>query len=115
MEEKRRFSRFPSQLKARYFVKEEERSWEDCTIINISRKGMSIKFLARGKINVDSIIHLEVFVPTEIEPIIVEGVLKWFEQLKEGNSIGGIELKEVLAEDKFAGLFSAYTGKDITN
>ena len=76
---------------------------------------MSIKFLAHGKINLSSTIHLEVFVPTEIEPVIFEGVLKWFEQLKEGNSIGGIELKEALAEDKFARLFSAYIGKDTTN
>jgi len=41
MEERRKFKRFPVQLRARY-LRENEEEWKDCTVINIGRGGMGI-------------------------------------------------------------------------
>lgn len=102
MEEKRRFSRCLTKLEAR-FLKEGEREWEKATIINISRKGMGIKFHASGKINLGSTIHLAIIVSGEADPIMVKGVLGWIKQ-KENYFIGGIKLTEELEEVKWAKL-----------
>jgi len=103
MEDRRGFSRFDTQLKAQYFLKEKKGGWEECTIINVSRKGMRIRFHPSEKIIVGSTIHLEIFVPTELEPISVKGILKRVEQ-EEDNIIGRVKLTEVLDEDKLARL-----------
>ena len=103
MEERRRFIRFFSHLKARYFIQEDDKNWEECTIINASLNGMSLKFFTSGKIDVGSTIHLEVSLPTELEPINLEGVLKWIE---EGMNyfVGGIEYSVLLNNEQFAKL-----------
>jgi len=103
MEERRRFSRFPSQLKAQYFVQERKGGRGKCTIINTSRKGMGIIFHTAEKINEGSTVHLEVFVSTELEPINVEGVLKWIVE-GENDFVGGVELIKILDDVKFAKL-----------
>lgn len=102
MEEKRKFSRCITQLEAR-FLKEGEREWEEATIINISRKGIGIKFLTSVKIYIGSTLHLAIIVSGEPDPIMVKGVLGWIK--KKGNSfIGGIELTEELDDVKWAKL-----------
>jgi len=102
MEEKRKFSRCLTQLEAR-FLKEGEKEWEEATIINISPKGMGIKFQTSGKISIGSTIHLAIIVSGESDPIMVKGVLGWIKQ-KENYFIGGIELTEELEEVKWAKL-----------
>ncbi len=92
MEERRKLSRFLLPLlKAQLFFEEKKECWQKCTIININRKGMGIKFHTHEKINVGSTIHLETSIPTEQEPTTVKGVLKWFEPLGEDDYFGGIE------------------------
>ena len=113
MEEKRKFSRCFTQLDAR-FLKEGEREWEEATIINISRKGMGIKFRTSVKINISSTLHLAIIVSGESDPIMVKGVLGWIKQ-KENYFIGGIELTESLDESNLSGLSSVYAGKDKTD
>ena len=103
MENRRRFSRFDTQLMARYLIKEKKGGWGECTIINVSRKGMSIRFHSCEKIIAGSTFHLEIFVPTGLEPINVKGILKRIEQ-EEDNLIGSIELTEVLDENTLAKL-----------
>jgi len=107
MENRRRFSRIDTLWKARYFLKEEERGWGNCTIIDFSRKGMGVEFHTSEKINVGSTVHLEIFVPTEFEPVCVEGKVKWIDQRKN-DFVGGIEgyriNHEALDEDKFVRL-----------
>ena len=115
MENKRKSIRFFSQLKAKYFINGGEKDLKECTIINVSREGMGLTFLTREKIDIGSTIHLETFAPTEIEPINVEGVLKWLELLMGNNFIGGIELTESLDESNLSGLSSVYAGKDKTD
>ena len=105
MEDRRIFSRYFSQLKAKYFLNDKRIVWEECTIINISRKGMGIKLHTHEKIYVGSIIHLGIFIPTKIESFTVKGVLKWIE--KGVNCfVGGIEETESLEETASKNMFN---------
>lgn len=90
MENRRNFSRFDTQLKAHYFLNEQKEDGEECTVIDISRKGMGIRFDTADKINIGSTIHLEISIPPESETISVKGILKRINQ-KESDLIGGIE------------------------
>ena len=103
MEDSRGFIRFFSQLRARYVAEDEEKGWEECTVINVNRKGMGVKFQTDEKIRVSSIIHFEMSVSTEFEPVQVTGILKWINE-GENYFVGGIEFLELLDEDTFAKL-----------
>jgi len=102
-EDKRGFGRFETELKAYYYYisngKDEERN--ECTVINMSRKGMGLEIKTDKKINAGSTIRLEIFVPDKRKPTVVQGVLKWVEKRKETWS-AGIECKEVLDEMQFS-------------
>jgi len=98
---KRRFSRFHGELKAQYFLKEHKASWKECTVTNISRKGAGIRFHPGEKINVGSTIHLEIFLPTELEPLAVEGVILRIDQAGN-NLVGSIELTKLLDENQWS-------------
>jgi hypothetical protein len=103
MEDGRGFIRFFSQLKARYITEDKEKDWKECTIINVNRKGMGVKFNTRERINEGSTILFEISVPSELEPVQASGILKW---INEGANyfVGGIEFPELLDEDTFAKL-----------
>ena len=90
MENKRKFSRFDTQMKAQYVLKGKKGGRGECTVVDIRRKGMGIKFRTPEKINLGSTIRLEISIPTELEHINVEGILKRINQ-KEKGFIGGIE------------------------
>jgi len=66
-----------------------------------------MEFHSSEEINVGSTVYLEIFVPTEFEPVCVEGKLKWINRRKN-DFVGGIEWyrinREALGEDKFARL-----------
>ncbi len=103
MEDGRGFIRFFSQLKARYFAEDKEKDWKECTIINVNRKGMGVKFHTRERINEGSTILFEISVPSELEPVQATGILKWINE-GENYFVGGIEFPELLDEDTFAKL-----------
>jgi len=90
LDNRRKFSRFDTHMKAQYFLQEKNRGWEECTVIDISRKGMGIRFLTNEKVSVGSTLHLEISIPTELETINVKGILKRINQ-RENDFIGGIE------------------------
>lgn len=96
-EESRLHIRFSTNLIGRYFIEELGKHWEKCTIFDVSRKGMGIKFHTTETIQVGSTINLEIKVPSEREPMSVRGTLRW---IKQGDNacIGGIELIKVLDE-----------------
>jgi len=97
----RRPGRYLTQLKARYFLNEARDNWKECTIINISLKGMGIEF--NEAINVESTIHLMIIELRGSEPVTTKGELRWLKQ-RENDFIGGIELAETLDEITFAKL-----------
>ena len=90
LDNRRKFSRFGTHMKAQYFLQEKNKGWEECTVFDISRKGMGIRFLTNEKISVGATLHLEISIPTELETINVKGILKRINQ-KENDFIGGIE------------------------
>lgn len=99
MEDRRRFSRYQAQLKANYFSKGRKAGWEKCTIIDISRRGMGVIFLAREKVKVGSTIILEISVPTKLECIYIIGMVRWIKQ-RRSDFIGGVESTEIFDDVK---------------
>ena len=98
-EDRREQIRFSTNLKGRYSTEGLGKNWEECTVLDASRKGMGIKFHTPEGIKVGSIINLETVVPSETEPLNVRGTLKWIKQ-KENELIGGVEFAEVQDEIK---------------
>ncbi len=90
MENRRRFGRFNTHLKAQYYLDEKKGDGEKCTITDISRRGMGIRFHTRDNIDIGETIYLEIFVPEGKEPISVEGVLKQV-NWKGSDFFGGVE------------------------
>ena len=97
--EDRIYIRFSTNLKARYFLREMGEGWGECTVFNVSRKGMGINFHTTEKIEAGLTIHLKIIIPSEPEPMNVKGTLRWVKQVKN-ECICGIELTEVLDEIK---------------
>ena len=98
-EENRAAIRFDTDLKGRYFIKELGKRWGNCTVFDVSRTGMGIKFYTPETIDLGSTITIEIEVPSELEPMSVKGILRWIKQA-DNEFIGGIELTEVLDEIK---------------
>ena len=84
---KRGFPRTALPQKAIFFG---AKGWEDCTITESSRNGLSVKFYTREKINKGSIIHLRVMCSSQQRPVEIKGSLKWIEK-KGKHFVGGIE------------------------
>ena len=97
LEDRRKFPRFNTELKAQFVSKESHRGGEECTIIDFSRKGMKAKVYTSEEINVGTNVLLEVFIPGELDPIHVKGTIKWVKQIENG-FISGIELSKGLEE-----------------
>jgi len=87
MRERREFPRTSLPQKAKFFG---AKGWEDCVITEASRRGLSVQFYTREKINAGSIIHLRVVFPSQPHHVEIKGSLKWIEK-KEEHFIGGIE------------------------
>jgi hypothetical protein len=64
--------------------------WEECIIVESSKRELRIEFHTKEKINEGSIINIRVLMPSEPNPVIVKGILKWIEKKGEYFS-GGIE------------------------
>ena len=97
-DDRRRFKRFETQRQACYFLKEGSRCWKECTIINVSRKGLGILFRTHERIKVGSTILLRIFFSTETESTSVVGMVRWMRKRKN-DFIGGIESIKVLDDD----------------
>ncbi len=96
MEERREFPRTALPQKAKFFG---AKGWENCTITEASRTGLSVKFYTREKINEGSIMHLRVLFLSQPYPLEIKGSLKWIK--KEGKHfIGGIEWFSIERSEK---------------
>lgn len=102
-ENKRGFTKCLTQLKVRYFLNEGRKSWRNCTIFNISRHGVCMKFHLGNELDIGSTVHLEIDIPMEPEPVKVKGRLKWIKEV-ENDFIGSMELAEVIDDTKWAKL-----------
>ena len=103
MENTRRFERFSTQREGQYFLVKEKEKRQNCTIIDVSRKGLGMIFHSNEEISVGTNIRLEIPDPITIDTIDVRGELKWSKEIG-GEFIGGIELSRILSDLKFSKL-----------
>ena len=93
----RKYKRYPTHREARYFFGDTTGDKQVCTIINVSRKGMGIIFHTDEKINIDTILIIEIPLTHSSESISVKGALRWVDRM-EIDIIGGIELLNELSD-----------------
>jgi hypothetical protein len=111
MEDKRKYHRFSIKLQARYLQEDDHQEWKDCTVSNISRKGMGIEVYLREKISIRTILQLKIIAPKREKLIKARGFLMWIKDLKGNpkfNYVGGIELTKIDPADKFLLLDHAF-------
>ena len=77
LEDKRGSIRFPTSLKALYYLSEEKESVEKCRILNVSYRGFGIEFPIGERIESGSQINIGIVVEWQFMPISVRGVVKW--------------------------------------
>ncbi len=103
----RNTSRHDTQWEARCASGDNLEAWEECSIINVSRKGMGVKFRTRKTFLMGTSVHLEVSVSTRKTAVKVKGVLKWTKQKRNMSVyIGGVELTDSLDDNTFEDLRS---------
>lgn len=103
MEYTRQYARYPTRREAYYFLYKKMAEKQECTIINISRKGMGVLFHCVDGINIGESIRIEIPVATALDSISVNGMVKWVDKT-ETNCMGGIELNKELSDVKFSKL-----------
>ena len=99
----RQHKRYQTHREAHYFLHHTKENGRQCTIINVSRKGMGIIFPTDETLYPGATIRLEVPVTTTFESISVSGMLKWIDRM-DADCIGGIELTKELNDVKFSKL-----------
>ena len=104
-EERRRFFRFPTYLKASYYLGGDIENLEKCDILNVSYKGMGVKFYTLEKIETCSKIHLEVIPKRQSTSINVTAILRWVGGGGFMPFVGGLELTESLESLQLIKLF----------
>ena len=108
MRNKRRFLRVTKKRTTCYSSQGKIENIQDCTIIDVSRKGMKIVFPEKIDLGAIICLQLPVAVPGELAATTINAQLKWIE--KRGNDfIGGIELTEKLDDEQFEKLLIGYT------
>jgi hypothetical protein len=94
VENRRRFVRHQVEKEGQYYMDESRSSLERCTIIDVTREGMGIRFHTDGNISAGSTVHLEIPVLTELAPVKVEGIVKWVAQ-RGDDFTGGIKMTDL--------------------
>ena len=88
---------------ARYLSEREGKAslrvgWKHFTTLNVSRKGICIRFNDNEYIPpLGTIIDLEISTFKELKPLHITGALKWIRK-ESSHLVGGLELKELLCE-----------------
>jgi hypothetical protein len=104
-ESNRTFKRFSVRLSGRFLSGEQNTGWKECSILNISRKGMQITFPVSEKIPVGATVCIEIYIPKQLDPVNAKGTVKWIKQT-EDTVITGVELCRALDQDLFNKLYT---------
>jgi len=103
VEDRRKYRRFYTILNAQYFLRGKKEGWKECVTTDICHKGVGIKLNTTEKITIGSPIALEIFAPTEYDPIDARGVVKRLG--RDGNGLmSGIEFNNAIDDTKWAKL-----------
>ena len=106
MIEKREFFRFEHERRGNFHLAGESDKWQECTVINFSRNGMTVFF--HEKITIGSFCSFEIPIPEEETFITLTGTLQWTEESENGYK-GGIALSTLLDDDNFRKLLIGHT------
>lgn len=106
MIENREFFRFEHERRGNYHVAGESNKWQECTVIDFSRNGMTIFF--HEKITIGSLYSFEIPIPEEETFITITGTTQWAEESENGYK-GGIALSTLLDDDSFRKLLIGHT------
>lgn len=74
---------------------------------------MGINIYSREYINEGLVLHMEITVPVQDDPIALQGTLIWIRELtgnKHFNYLGGVQLLAIKPEDKWTLIDYAYQG-----
>jgi len=71
--------------------------WRGCTTVDVSRKGLCLRFYATSKIPLGAKVDLEILAFKHLKPICIKGILKWIKK-EDSHYLGGVELNETLSE-----------------
>ena len=91
MEERRKYHRSPTKQNGEYFLDGEERGSGVCTITDVSRGGMGIRFNTARIITIGSIIRFKIAATSIATFVKIRGILKWTKQ-KENDLNAGIKI-----------------------
>lgn len=75
--ENRKSTRFPTHLKAHYFLNERTGQGKDCVVINISLNGAGLEFYTAETISEASKLFLSIIAPHVNDTINAEGIVRW--------------------------------------
>ena len=103
VQEKRKFVRVLTNLKAQYSIKNKKSRWKKCTIINIHHKGFGLEFHSVAKINEGETLLFSIVLADKSEPIQIRGSVQWMKERKR-YFIGGIKVASAQDEDRLAAL-----------
>ena len=98
MEQKRKYKRLPTNLKAEYSLTAGAAEGKQCTVINISLNGAGLEFYAHESVEIGTTLFLKIFDPDGEEAFDAEGIVRWSNQ-GEKDFVCGVELTTAL--DKF--------------
>jgi hypothetical protein len=96
--DQRIFTRFPVGINGRFFSNEQKTGWKECTILDVSRKGMLITYPASEKMSPGTTVCLEIYIPNQLDPVSAKGTVRWVKQ-NQDIIISGIELSKLLEKD----------------
>lgn len=88
--DKRRYARFPTQLRALYYLSDEQEGLEKCDIINVSYGGLGIALKTNGALKDLSTINLGIVVKWQFMPVSLKGMVKWLDAGVD-ELVGGVE------------------------
>ena len=79
--DRRVYERLHILMKARFFT-EKQKGWGECTIFNISTRGMALRFHTDEKIRVGSTIYLEIGSTEQLKLVNLKGRVRWMKQVE---------------------------------
>ena len=85
--------RIELRKRARFTLKDEERGWENCTLLNLNQnlKGVGIRFHTLKDIKVNSIVIIDLSNSGDGESFSMVGIVRWVNKV-EDDLMGGMEL-----------------------
>ena len=101
--DRRKWPREAVQIPAQYFIKNQSTKYQDCTVINLSRNGATVRFPAYVFLKEKASVFLNFIVPKTFQQLTLRGEVKT-KYRSQSALVGGIQFVSLLREDTFSKL-----------